>query len=331
MRLLEAREINQVLSENFSIWSPGLDRSGYRHYQWWQLRTPWGRRNLQYFGLVSEDGRVLASCKRYKFSYSSRGRKFRFAGIGAVWVSEANRGKSYGLKLLKELAEQSKQEEFDALILNSDIDPAYYERLGYHLFDASSFSIKVNQSWLRASIKELDANSDRTLDESFNIRSPSSADIAEMCRHHRRWLSRQQFGMSRSEDYWNFKVGRERYLFKHSRLNWPKMDIITDNYGKYRGGYALIEQSGEFLRVLEVIGSHFVRSSIWSQILRLAERRKIGTIRGWKIMAPPLKDVPFHKRDWSFPMICPLQNEFADEFVSWTESDPPTILELDHF
>lgn len=331
LRLLEPFEINQVLADNFSIWSPGLDRTRYRHYQWWQFKTPWGRRHLQYYGHFEEAGKLAASCKRYDFEWAARTKTYRIAGIGAVFVPQRNRGKSYGLEMLKEMAELCGAEGYDAIFLNSDIDPAYYAKLGYHLFDASSFSIKTTDEWLASAIKELDSLVDNSLDESFSIRSVVDADFAEMCRHHKRWLRDRNYGLIRSEDYWRYKVGRELYLFQNSRLRWPKMDIMTDNYGEFNSGYALFEQAGEYLRVLEVIGKESVRNSLWAQILRLAKRRKIATLRGWKVMAPPLKHLNFSKRDWSFPMICPLKEEHAEEMISWTKQHPPNMLELDHF
>ncbi len=330
LRRLEAFEINQVLKSNFKIWSPGLDRTVYKHYQWWQFESDWGRRNLKYFGYFEAGSKVLASCKLYRFEYVSAGRVYKIAGIGAVFVPEEERGKSYGLKMLAGMAELANDAGYDALFLNSDIDPDYYRRLGYKLFDASGWAVKLSDDWLRSAQKELEALCDKNFDESFNIRALRDSDFDEMCKHHRRWLARMRFGLRREEDYWRFKLGRESFLYRHSALNWPKLDIISDNFGKFHGGYALIEQSGSFLRVLEVIGPERVQASLYCQILRLAKRRNISTLRGWKVVAPPVKGLKFHARTWSFPMICPLKSELAPLISAWTESEPPTMLELDH-
>ncbi|MBX9724138.1 MAG: GNAT family N-acetyltransferase [Candidatus Obscuribacterales bacterium] len=331
LRLLEPREIDAVLKENFKVWSPGLNRSQYRHYQWWQLQQPWGRKHLQYFGYFSDKGELLASCKLYRFEYQSRQKIYSVGGVGAVFVAERNRGHSYGLKMLESLIEKCREDGFDALTLNSDIDPEYYERLGFHLFDFEAFAIELNDVWLRYAIRQCDEISDKSLDESFVVRPVTSADYAEMCKHHLRWLAAQPFGMRRSLDYWSYKLGREKYLQQHSALNWPRQEIVTDNFEKYEGGYALLEQSGRYLRVLEVIGKESIKNSLWAQILRLAQRRQVKTIRGWNVMSPPVRGVTVHQRDWSFPMICPLKEELSDEMLAWTEFDPPSMLELDHF
>lgn len=331
LRRLEDREINQVLAENFEIWSPGLDRSTYRNYQWWQMHSAWGRRNLHYLGLVSQDGKVLASCKLYKFVFCSKGREFKMAGVGAVFVADENRGKGYAGQMFDELIASCVQDGFDGMVLNSDIDPAFYERFGFDLCDYSSFSIKLNSDWLRYSIRKLDELSAPDLDEVFNVRSMRADDIPEMVRHHRRWLRRQPYGMSRDEDYWRYKTGREAFLFQHSRLNWPKLSLLSDNYGKFESGYALIEQSGPYIRVLEVIASPQMFCSIWAEIFRLAARYEASYVRGWNVMAPPLNGLAHVARDWSFPMIRSLKPEYDELMFEWTEEFPAMMLELDHF
>lgn len=331
LRRLEDREINQVLAENFDIWSPGLDRSTYRHYQWWQMHSAWGRRNLHYLGLLSTDGKILASCKLYNFLFCSRGREYKMAGVGAVFVADANRGKGYAGQMMNELISFCTSNGFDGMVLNSDIAPEFYERFGFELCDYSSFSIKLSADWLRESIRKLDSLSDRGLDEVFNVRSLKSEDMGEMCRHHRRWLRRQPYGMARDEDYWSYKTGRESFLFQHSRLNWPKLSIIADNYGMFESGYALVEQSGPYLRVLEVIGRPEIFHSIWSEILRLATRHNATFVRGWNVMAPPLPGFTHVERDWSFPMIRALKPEYDELMFKWTEQYPAMFLELDHF
>lgn len=337
LRPLEEHEINQVLGQNFKIWSPGLSPARYLHYQWWQLQDPWGRRNLKYWGYSEKtptaavQGKVVASCKLYDFSYQSQSRIFKAAGVGAVFVAENDRGKSAGQKLLKELISYCTDAQYDFMVLNSDIDPGYYERLGFRLFEPSAFRINVDEIWLDYAIAELNKHCDTSVKDSFSVRPVSLKDVEEIVRHHQRWLAQQPYGMRRSDDYMEFKLGRELYLKEHSALGWPQMDIISVNEGKYAGGYALVEQAGPFLRILEVIGPAPVRHSLWRQILKLAKIRGIMIIRGWTKSAPALKGVEFHMRDWSFPMIMPLKDDIKERVLGWTKIKPPCLLELDHF
>lgn len=337
LRQLEEHEINQILRQNFKIWSPGLSEARYLHYQWWQFQTPWGRRNLKYWGLV--EGReavgganeVTASCKLYDFSYQSKSQTYRAAGVGAVFVAEENRGRALGRSLLKLLSEHCTNAQYDFMILNSDIDPSYYEALGFDSFEPSAFRITLSKNWLDRAIADLSEICDPFLSESFKVRPVSLRDVEQMVRHHQRWLSAQPYGMMRSDEYLEFKLGRELYLKEHSTLGWPEMDIISVNEGGPVSGYALIEQAGLYLRVLEVIGSTPVRHSLWRQILKIAQLRGINVVRGWAKVAPDIKGLEYHWRDWSVPMIMPLKSEIRDRLLAWTEIWPPAFLELDHF
>ena len=331
IRPLQEREINQVLGQNYKLWSPGLSPARYLHYQWWQLLHPWGRRHLKYWGYFNDAGELLASAKLYNFRQAYRGGTLRAAGIGAVFVPENRRGEKSGQILLAELIEHCKKEEFDIMLLNSDIDPAYYQRFGFLLFEPSVFRIIPDPQWLRYAIKRMDALCDPELNESFRVRRASIKDVHEIARHHARWLVNQEHGMLRSDDYMEFKLGKELYLAEHSSLGWPRMDIITDNEGQHIGGYALVEQAGLFLRVLEIIGPESIRNSLWGQILRLAQKREIGMIRGWAKSAPPLRGVEYDHRDWSLPMILSLRPELNEKCLEWTKLKPPCMLELDHF
>lgn len=336
LRRLEEHEINQVLGQNFKIWSPGLSHARYLHYQWWQLQTPWGRRHLKYWGLTEEresasSNEVTASCKLYDFSYQSKSRIYRAAGVGAVFVAQENRGRARGQKLLRLLADQCKSAQYDFMILNSDISPIYYETLGFDSFDPSAFRINLNRACFDRALAELSEICDPSLPESFKVRPVSLKDVEEMVRHHQRWLSAQPYGMMRSDEYLEFKLGREIYLKEHSTLGWPQMDIISVNEGAPVGGYALIEQAGVYLRVLEVIGPTAVQHSLWRQILKVAQIRGINVIRGWAKVAPAIKELEYYWRDWSLPMILPLNAEVSERVLAWTEIWPPSFLELDHF
>lgn len=334
LRPLELCELNKVLAANFSTWSPGLDRQRYTHYQWWQLTSPWGRRNIIYFGYFSPQGDLLASCKRYKLEFCSRGKEISVAGIGAVFVESSLRGQAHGQKMLEQMIELCLDEGFDALMLNSDIDPAYYEKLGFNAFDYSSFLIPVqgNEDTIAGYLKDLSRTCGAEPGpEAEEPRQPEAEDLALMLMHHGRWRSHLEYAIGRSPEYLQYKIGKERYLYQHSKLNWPKMEIIGENFGKSQGAYALIEQSGPYLRVLEVVGSETARNLIWQRIFKLALKRQALRIRGWSLAAPELTQLSMEKRNWSIPMMLALKQEHEARILYWSEMPNATFLELDHF
>lgn len=316
-----------ILHDNFQQWSPGLKRGRYYHYQRWQYALPWARRHLSYWALA-QDCEVLSSCKLYEMEFHSRSRNFAVAGLGAVFTAERNRGRGMALRLLEQMIELSRERSFDAVMLNSDIDPAYYQRVGFQLLSSNDFAIRPTEDYVKTSTKELERRFSSGRDELCIIRELGLDDIDTMVRHHARWLKQRPYGVIRSTQYWSFKLSRERYLHKHSALAWPKQEIITLNFGEPDGGYALFEQGTKSIRVLEVIGSEETCHSLWVQLLRLCLRRKITLLRGWEGCRPDdLKGLQISPRVWSRPMILPLN----DALQEWVSIAPCPLLELDHY
>ncbi len=316
-----------ILRENFSQWTPGLKQGQYYHYQRWQCALPWGRRNLSYWAYTLEDD-VLSSCKLYEMVYRSKSIDYKIAGIGAVFTAERNRGHGWALRLLEKMIALSREQGFDGVMLNSDIDPAYYERVGFSVLSSRDFTIRLSEDYVKRTVQDLDRRFSSARDEYSTIRDVTLKDVDAMVRHHRRWLPHRPYGVSRSEEYWAFKLSREMYLHKNSALAWPKQEIIALNFDKHNGGYALFEQGSKSIRVLEMIGSEETCHSLWGQLLRLALRRKINVLRGWEGSAPvELKGVQLSNRTWSRPMILPLNEKLND----WVRLKPCPLLELDHY
>ncbi|HEY9715775.1 MAG TPA: hypothetical protein V6C72_20040, partial [Chroococcales cyanobacterium] len=111
------------------------------------------------------------------------------------------------------------------------------------------------------------------------------------------------------------------------------------------GGYAIIEQGGATLRVLEVIGSERAQVSIWGELLTRAVKVGAKRIRGWEglvrnfapsyLLKPAIPrdlvnlfdSVHSGEREWGIPMILPLRSDLEGLSVEF----PCPLLELDHF
>ncbi len=171
--------------------------------------------------------------------------------------------------------------------------------------------------------------------------------VPSMLRHYRRWLSRTPFGFDRTEEYWEFKLKREAFLHKYSRLSWPQLQIVHCNLDSSDGGYALIETGGPVIRVLEVIGIDDTRQKLWNALTTLAVHRLCSRMRGWESnvsdfapgftlrglepdvtfneASPPLQ-LTYRERDWGRPMLLVITPEIQE----WFEYFPTPLLELDH-
>ena len=154
------------------------------------------------------------------------------------------------------------QENFDAALLFCEIDPSFYSCLGFQTMTSVNFSIDLASSYAQQTISATLRQSNAA-DLKYDVMPVKSEHIACFKRHHQRWLSRQSYGIERSETYWHYKLFRESYLHNFSSLNWPKLELIGYQIDQPDGGYSIIEQGGKTLRVLEVIGQADCQAKLW--------------------------------------------------------------------
>lgn len=357
-------DILPILRTNFRIWSPGLSQSDYRHYIWSQLQSPWSRQNLRYV-IDQIHGEPRASCKTYKLSLRAGGQSFLFAVLGAVYTPEKFRGQGFATDLIEGLIDRFQEQSFDGILLFSDIDPEFYASLGFDQMGSSEFvmflpdEVKVEDVLSEAKngfasecieyhtlTKTKDLTTGRNASGSGHLDPGLEQDtIADMTRHYARWLRQQPFGIERSEDYFAYKLGKERFIALHSKLSWPEMIVTIANLGINEYAYALTECSGMTMRVLEVIGSQAAKQVLWKELYRKAVKTGIRRIRGWESVirdfAPTFSFRPIlpdhwplqatnckilcFERDWGRPMLF----AFNDRVRFWCRTFPCPLLELD--
>lgn len=127
----EGQILAQILDESHEIWSDGLSRSAYERFNAAQMRTPWGSRNLRRLALVDDQGRLLSSAKRYDCRATLDGREIRVVGLGAVFTPASARGRGHARDVIEAILSDATDEGVDLALLFSEIDPTYYERLGF--------------------------------------------------------------------------------------------------------------------------------------------------------------------------------------------------------
>lgn len=327
LELADTTDILTVLKQHHGTWSAGLSKSGYFEFMQFQLQQPWSRKNYRYFVARSKQ-QIVSSCKLYTFDFQSRGRFYKVGGIGAVFTPEFARGNGHANEMMEAMTRLAKKESFDALLLFSDIDPLFYERLGYELLPDNDFHIWCNtpefERWVMSGpgfVEDLQTHSPE-------LSLVTVENASEMLRHYRRWLASQPYGLVRTEDYWKFKLNRSLYQCEHVE-DWPLLELLMMDGDGPQGGYAIFEQGGKILRVLEVVGGDQCREILWRHLLRTALLRRIHLVRGWEASAP---DFPRHVRytertEWARPMLLPINPETE----AWLELDGCPLLELDHF
>jgi GNAT superfamily N-acetyltransferase len=327
LRLADSTDVMTVARQHYNMWNAGLTRDGYNRFLQFQLAQPWSRRNYRYFA-AWKNNEIVASVKLYTFDFVSRHQQFKVGGIGAVFTTEQHRGRGYASEMLNLVIKRARDEKYDAVLLFSDIDPSFYENLGFELLPDDDFHIWLNEPEVERYIMSgPDFVADSKTHEP-DVALLTEDLIPQMVRHHRRYLERQPYGLVRSESYWQYKVRRTLYRLPFVEDVAPP-ELMTLNIDSNEGGYALFEQSGKILRVLEVIGSEETRDILWRNILRNGLLRRVHLFRGWDSAGPSFRQhVRYTERsDWARPMLLPI-NPATER---WLDFDVCPLLELDHF
>ncbi len=315
-------EIDSVLNETYKLWGLELGHSAYVDFIWGQLTHPWGRRHFKYWVGRCAD-QVVTSCKLYDLEFRARGRSYKIGGLGAVFTPERYRGSGYAASALEQLSEHCRGNGYDGLLLHSDIDVSYYERLGYVEMGSCDFQLPLPDV-SGAGVKPLASSL-------LPVRPVTLLDVPAMVRHYQRWLSRCPYGIDRSEDYWHYKLGKELTMEAQSTKMRPTIEILETDFATAGGGYALIEYAHSRLRVLEVCGAPGAVERLWQGILALAHERGARLVRGWVGVAPQnvisMRWLTFVERRWARPMLKP----FCEEVESWLDQPQSMLLEMGHF
>jgi predicted acetyltransferase len=344
-------DVLQVLHETYRIWSPGLTKAAYHQYIWGQMTHSWSKNHYRYL-VYKRNGSIAASCKTYELVMTARGREYRVLGIGSVYSRLQFRGTGAATAMLEELIESCTNQQYDGMLLYSEIGPEFYERLGFEELGAADFSIFKAGPKHHGSLNEAVSTEPDTARPSGTATTiqpvPLQYDhIAWLARHHARWLRAEPYGCMRSELYWHYKLTKEKFLQKHSKLCWPTLQVIALPGDNDDSGYMIVETGGTTLRLLEVVGSENARLKLWRNLLQLSTESNYSRVRGWesgvKVLAPRFSltsvlpdqsthdqyfaPVEYSERDWGRAMVLPINQELEN----WHNELICPLLELDHF
>ncbi len=346
-----------VFRETFKIWSPGLSQLDYLEYQIKQANHPWARRNMRHLTLNSA-GKIVSSLKLSTIELQVRGTTYKVGGIGAVYTQLSCRNMGHASELMEAAIELARSENFQGLLLFSDIECEFYSRFGFEEIGAADLLIHLpflkgkpvfpphikveNDAFMSIEIegKQFDLHNEKFL--------PDHLDYTT--RHYRQWLRRQPYGIDRDRQYFSYKLMREMFLHNHSRLAWPALSIMTVKTKDNFVGYAITESAGGVLRILEIAAEKSAREAIWAALLVRSINDKLLRIRAWEglaadfapgfnlkqlikmagleeIFPPGFKgQLNYYDRTWGKGMLL----SFDDKLDELHMTAPCPLVELDH-
>ena len=218
--------LQQILDDTYPLWGEGLSRVAYGQWNAAQLRTPWGRTHLQRVALV-ENGRVLASAKRYDLTVQLDGRPVRALGIGAVFTPEAQRARGYATQTIERLCEAARADGAQLAMLFSEIGPEYYTRLGFTAvpMTVSDVAVHVGNGGAPAML----------------VRAGEESDTAAIAAMHAQQAARYRFSLLPDAAHVSFSIMRRRMLSGLDRTGRRAVEFFVCEEGHQAVAFVLIQ------------------------------------------------------------------------------------------
>lgn len=189
--------LDQILDDTYTLWNDGLSRENYGRAWTAQLKTPWGRAHLDRLALI-DDAQLLCSAKRYDLSLRLDGRIRRALGIGAVFTPPPHRGRGAASELITRMLDTARAEGYELALLFSEIDPAFYERLGFLPVPLIESTFIVDQK--------------RGGAPAMLVRSGDDKDVPAIVEMSAARSAASRLALERSEDFVRFAITRRRLL-----------------------------------------------------------------------------------------------------------------------
>lgn len=264
--------LEEILDETFPLWGEGLARGAYGRYNRAQRGTPWGAAHLQRVALV-EGTRLLATAKRYELEALVDHRLVKLIGLGAVFTPESRRGHGYASELLRRLLDSAAEEGFGLALLFSEIDPRYYERLGFR-------RLSINQVAL--AVKPLS----RGGAPGIAMRSGDYGDLKAIVEMNRAQTARHRFTLSRDEQYVRHAIARKRLLAACGSPGHRQVEFLVVEEGGRAAAYVVLLEVGEFFMITEC-GDRDPTGARVGAILQSVAARDPGRNIRWRAWLPP--------------------------------------------
>ena len=269
----EGAFLAEIIEATFDIWNEGLNRFAYGRYYAAQLATPWGRAHLHRTALVdaSRGSSVLASLKEYRFEAVLDGRPIRVVGIGAVFTQPAHRRRGHARALLERVLERAAGDGCDLALLFSEIDPAYYARLGFVPLETTELQLRVVES-------------DRYGAPAMLVRAGDDRDLADIAAMGAVRAAPFRFHLTRDRDLVHYAIAKRRLLAGLGTAGLREIQFFIVEEGASAVAYvAIVARRGEW--TIDSLGDRDPSGARVGAILQTlvarepAERRP--TVKAW--------------------------------------------------
>jgi predicted N-acetyltransferase YhbS len=224
------------------------------------------RRATWYVGLLN--GRVVASLGCFPMDFHVHGQLCPGIAIGAVHTHPEFRRRGFARHLIEWLEQHVRDAGAQLSLLYSDIDPAYYARLGYQRCPS-------HEGWA-------DPVVDDNTDGWQLVRCDPATAAPQLQRLYDRHHAGRTIAVARNSAYWQYLV--EKSVEDH--FYW-----LEDLDGQCRG-FARV-QVGDDLRVVDYAltdTNQELLAQLYRQLLRCATPGPVGRVGGWLPDCPAARE-----------------------------------------
>jgi predicted N-acetyltransferase YhbS len=299
---LDDAQIAEALRQNHALWGSGRSFEEHLAYNREQLERA-GPEMLRYVGLVDDRGALVAAIKRYALPIV-RGRagelvEVRAVGIGAVFTNPARRKEGHAEVLLRAVLGEARDLGDAAAFLYSDIEPRYYERLGFRLLGIDEHEAEVTALPSEGALATRIATDD-DLELVASLHPMMFADAPETLRIARCPATLRYFA-------WRNRTGPAHLLFEGDRVVGYAIASRDDPMRD------LAELRGDSLWVDEIVAPGIERRRLLATVRALAASLGVARVRAW--LRPAEVEVPFvaRVRRECLPMLATLRGQASAE------------------
>lgn len=276
--------LEQIFDQTFPVWHEGLSRSAYARWNLAQLETPWGREHLCRYALVDDAGRLLATAKRYRHDVRLDGHDGWMCGLGAVFTPADQRGRGWASRLIEMLLEREREEGALLAALFSEIDPAFYARLGFHAVPVPEVTVRVRrQDGAPAML----------------VRAGDRRDYEALATLHATRTAGVRFALRRSPSMIHYAVAKKRLLAGLGPPSLRQVEFVVAEEGASAVAYAVLHENANGW-TLEEAGD------------RDPAGARLGAILQALVAREPSRPAPLIRAWWPAAFPVPPQLELTD-------------------
>ena len=224
----EGRLRDQIFDETFPIWHEGLSRTGYERWNLAQLQTAWGLDHLRRYALVDDAGRLLATAKRYRYDVRLNGRDGWMCGLGAVFTPPDARGQGHASALIEQLLDRARADGALFAALFSEIDPAFYARLGFTPVPLDEVTVRVKR---------------RDGAPAMLVRAGDERDCPALAAMHETRSAGVRCALRRAPSMIQYALAKKRLLAGLSPAGLRQVEFVVAEEGATAAAYAVLHEN----------------------------------------------------------------------------------------